>query len=148
MDVCTCGLVKQSKAGTEVRDGIEYCKSCGRPAEVSLRQPPGQPPLPRSAAPQRSMKVNTAQEVRSSAQYARDAAQTLKGIALVLLVLALVGMGTLILAGIASLDDGGWFLISYAVGWGLLWMLLFAVCQAISARLVLAADVAEHDLAS
>lgn len=35
IDVCTCGLIKQSKAGTTVRDGVRVCNACGLPADIS-----------------------------------------------------------------------------------------------------------------
>ena len=35
MDICGCGLVKQSKAGTFVEDDVEYCNNCRKPTKPS-----------------------------------------------------------------------------------------------------------------
>lgn len=36
MDICNCGLVKQSKAGTFEDEGIEYCANCRKPVSVPM----------------------------------------------------------------------------------------------------------------
>jgi len=43
-NVCYCGLIKQGKAGTTTRDGVEYCNRCGLLTEppspsIKLLQP-------------------------------------------------------------------------------------------------------------
>ena len=35
VEVCHCGLIKQSKAGVSQPDGISYCNNCGLPTDIS-----------------------------------------------------------------------------------------------------------------
>ncbi|MDQ1250073.1 MAG: hypothetical protein QG597_4451 [Actinomycetota bacterium] len=46
MQTCGCGLVKQSRAGTSINEGVETCNNCGKPIHnVGPLAPLARPPV-------------------------------------------------------------------------------------------------------
>ena len=57
IEVCSCGLIKQGRAGTSERDGVRVCNACGLPAELSDVLAGG--PISASAQPLAPSRITT-----------------------------------------------------------------------------------------
>lgn len=140
VQLCTCGLVKQKPA---IIGGVNTCTRCYKPIDM--------PVSAMRAAPGEVSGSQSRTSPRTPVDAARSAASTLKSAAMVIALLGAAGGIILVIAGLVPQCPAGLAtcysdeksiniaLISYGVVAALFWWWVYAISNAIAARVDLAA---------